>query len=69
MRGKNDGGIRLLWRSRVHVGAVAFDRHESGVVAKFLEFLLDDMSDRRFVSGDRFDIHELARECNDVHEH
>jgi len=59
--------MRLFRRNGVDVGTIAFDRHLYRLVAEAAELSIEIVSDRGFVTRNRFDVDELAGERDGVH--
>ena len=64
---ENDGGARLLRRSRVHVAAAAFDGKLIRLVSQAKELAVKNIAYEGFVAGDRFNVYELTGESDDIH--
>src|SRR5579864_9213205 len=58
--GKDNRWIRLLRRSREHVGPFAFYGHYLGVVPEAAEMISEKNPDTAFVAGDGFNVDQLA---------
>jgi hypothetical protein len=67
VRGENYGGTRLLGRGRENVVAGAFNRKLLGFESQLSELALQEIADWAFISRDRFNIDELARERDEIH--
>jgi hypothetical protein len=59
--------VRLVWSGSQYIEAIAFDWHSADVVAEGSELAVQNLAHGRFVSSNRLDVHQLARERNDVH--
>ena len=57
----------LFARRSHHVEAVALDRHLAGSESHAAEFGEERLTHASFASGDRLDIHQPARQGDDVH--
>jgi hypothetical protein len=64
---EDDVWLGLLWRSRVHVAASAFDGEFIGLVSQAAEFGVKNIADMGFVAGDRFNVYELTGQSDDIH--
>ena len=57
----------MFWRGRIHVEAIALDRHLHGLIAESAKFSVQIIADRGFVAADGLDVHELPRQSYSVH--
>jgi hypothetical protein len=51
------------------VETILFYGHPNSFVAECGEFLKQELCYRGFIPGNRFNVDELASECNDIHGH
>jgi len=66
--GKNDLRIWLLRRCSVNVEALALDRYSPRLITNASKLPIKIVSDRSFITGDGFDVDELASKRDCIHE-
>ncbi len=57
----------MLVRRRIHIEAIALDRHLPGLISEPAKFSVKIIPHRSFIAGDGLDVHKLPRKRNSVH--
>src|SRR5215470_11372083 len=67
MSGKHDLRSRMLRPRREYIGARVLDRHRPRLEAAAAEFTKQELADYALVGSNGLDIHEAAREREQIH--
>jgi hypothetical protein len=68
VRGKTYNRMQIVGRGRIDIESIVFDLDLSCLIAESTKFAIEKISDSSFIAGDGFNVNELARKRDCVHE-